>query len=267
MQTTPRSIPRLRRVLSPAVVVIAIAGALACTWRTEHKVETVHKIDAHIVLDIRQIKEEASQIEDYVRDEDATPPPPIPAGDKSSALQPTELALRRVATQPERGWFTFTSAAYAQPVAAEEKLPPVTAADQHKAVEGRKARVKKIEAVLDSGRLGENEHGYLELLIPKDADKAVRQPLEELAKDENKDRNTIYRGIAQRQEDADKALPTVEMVYAGAIREQMKKGQTFQVPKDERFFEEFQKSDLGKAHPGVKRGQWVKKAIDPPKKD
>ena len=57
------------------------------------------------------------------------------------------------------------------------------------------------------------------------------------------------------------------MAYASVIREQMKRGQTFQVPTDERFLEEFRQSEVGKAHADAKPGSWVKKAIDPPKRE
>jgi uncharacterized protein YdbL (DUF1318 family) len=275
MKPTPNPTARIHRArltlpmlaaLLPAI--LALAG---CTWRTEHKVETVHKIDAHIVLDIRQIKEEATTIEDYVRPNGDQPnggqgetQQAVPAGDKTSYLE-TELALRRLAARGDGSWLSFTPAAHAQPMQAADA--PVGKDDERKAIEGRKARAKQIEEALNKSVLGENNRGYVEALLPKDADKDARAAAEALAKAENADRRTVYRAVAQRQEGGAAVLPAVEAVFAEAIREQLKKGQMFQAPKEEQAFETFKQSAFGKAHPDAKPGGWVRKAIDPPKKN
>ena len=244
------------------LILLALLAPTACVWRTEHKIETVSKIDAHIVLDIRQIKEEAAQIEGYVRDENKQPQPAATPAVKPSSWAHTESALRQMLESARGGWLRFSPNACATPA-----LPEVSKEDESKAIEARKARVKEIGKALDAGHLGENDHGYVEALLPKDfPDKDLRAAMDALAKQENADRRTIYIALTRRQGKGADALPAIEMVYAGAIRERLKKGQTYQAPRDLRFFEEYQKTKLGQASPDAKPGQWIRKPIDPPKK-
>jgi uncharacterized protein YdbL (DUF1318 family) len=243
-----------------AVALTAVLAAASCTWRTEHKIETVSKIDAHIVLDIRQIQDQAAQNEAYVRKDEPTTTTKA-AGEPTSYLA-SEAALRRMA---QGGGSWFFAAAHAQPERAESGA--ASADDNKKALEGRKERFKKLDDALTKGLIGENEQGFVEVRMPKDApDKELRASAAKLAEDENADRKTIYRYIAQDQHLGADGAKKVGEVYAAEIRKQLKKGQEYQAPRDPKLFADFQQTALGKAHPDAKPGDWIKKTIEPEKK-
>jgi len=236
----------------------------ACTFRTESKIETTSKIDAHIVLDIRQVKDEAGQVEGYVRGQNANPPPAIK---NEAAKEPMALA-RDVPPQYRvavHSWFDTldpVSAAYAQGTPAPAKAAASDA--EKKAIEARKARFEKIEQAMKDAALGENERGYAEVLLKaaanaKDDEKTRIKALQTLANEENADRKTIYLAAAQRAGGNAGNLPEVEQAYAEKIREKLKAGVMFQAPKDKKAFEDFQKSALGKLYSTAKAGDWLKK--------
>jgi uncharacterized protein YdbL (DUF1318 family) len=238
-------------------LVAALAGSLAaCVWRTEHKIETVSKIDAHIVLDIRQIREEAQQVESYVRSDDT---PTTDTGKPTSLLvsQPEGRMVAQAAFWPGAlSWLDPATSAQAQ-----DEIAP--SAEETKAKEARRKRAKAVAEGLKEGYIGENDHGYLTVLIDKNVkDKDQRELLKkatELVKDENDDRRTIYMAIAKKREWDEKKLGTIEVIFAEEIRNSLDKGQKFQAPRDKEFFKAFQKSKLGDKYPDAKPGQWLEK--------
>jgi uncharacterized protein YdbL (DUF1318 family) len=254
-----------RKIALAAAAAVILAVPPACTWRTEHKVETVHKIDAHIVLDIRQIKEQASQIEDYVRTDDAATTP----GDGIPTSMVTADDLLRMTAQPAAWtrWLPLGRAAAQTP--AESPSGAITKEQEQTALKARKERSKAVDQALTARYVGENFQGYLEVLVPKDDEKAksLRVQMEALARDENRDRRIIYLALAERTEQGRKALPAIESIFAGTVREKLKKGQMFQTPKDPKAFDAYKQTAVGKAHPDAKPNQWVVKAIDPPKEN
>ena len=240
-------------------LVVALTGSLiACVWRTEHKIETVSKIDAHIVLDIRQIREEAKQVESYVRSDDT---PTTQTGKPTSMRmsQPEGRMVAQAAFWPGAlSWLDPATSAQAQD---EIATPPST--EELKAKEARRERAKDVAEGLKKGYIGENDHGYLDVLIDKDVkdkdQRELREKAVKLVKDENADRRTIYLAIGQKRGWDEKKLPTIEVIFAEEIRNTLDKGQKFQAPKDKEFFKAFTESKLGKKYPDVKPGQWLEK--------
>lgn len=240
-----------------ALVAALVGGLAACVWRTEHRVETIHKIDAHIVLDIRQIREEAQEVESYVRGDEA---PAAEEGQPTSWLvsEPRERMVVQAAFWPGAlSWLDPATTAQA----ADGKT--ISAEDEKKAKDARRKRAKAVAEGLTKGYLGENDHGYIDVQLPKDVkdkdQKALRKKAVELAKEENRDRRTIYLAIAQNRGWDEKKLATIEVIFAEEIRENLKKGQHFQAPRDKEFFKAFEESKLGKKYSKVKPGQWLKK--------
>lgn len=222
------------------------------TWRTEHKVETTHKIEAHIVLDIRKIQDEAASVENRVREgasegSGETGPrswlPSDPDRQYASAGLPSLAA-------PRPWWAVFDLASGAS---AAEVSP-----DEEAAIAGRKGRLADLNKLLDKGCAGENNKGLVELR-PCDGlkEEADRKAADELIAAENSDRRTIYSGIAKRNGlKADQTGPVGE-VYAAEIRKNLKKGQFFQTPSDAKLFQEFAASPLGKKLKEPKKGEWL----------
>ena len=241
----------------PAKVFLATAillmGSLpmGCpVWRTEHKVETTHKIEAHIIIDIRR---ELSQIEQQVREEPV--PKAQPDGKPSSMLTVGEREIR-YASFSLGSIFDLASSAHAA------QSPE----DQKKAIDARRARSKQIDEALLNGCLGENEKGYAEVR-PCDAakDRTEQARIKKLADDENRDRGTIYSAVASRQEGLTAGM--VAEFNAAEIRARLKKGQLFQIPSKNDVYAEFRATPLGKALRNPKKGAWVKSTVNPAKKD
>lgn len=236
---------RFRKALVPLFVVAAAMGSTACpVWRTEHKVETTHKIEAHIVLDIRQVKEEAAKVEGDVRAPLETPKAESD-GKPQSMIGLGAPATRALAVRSIWSIFDVSTGAYAQ-----------SPSDEEAAKGRRKARIKDIDAALSAGCLGENNKGYLEIR-PCDGSADQKGAAKALAKDENADRKTIYAAIAVKQGLKADQADAVGEVFAGEIRGKLRKGQSFQVPTAEEHFKEFKESNLGKALSAAKKGDWV----------
>lgn len=93
--------------------------------------KTEHKVTAHITIDIRQIKEVASSIEDMVSGESEEP--------------------------QSRSFFSIKEV-YAQTAQIKYLTPEIKAV-----IEKRKSRHPQIEKLLNEGIIGENNLGLLEV--------------------------------------------------------------------------------------------------------
>ncbi len=245
--------PNLSALMGAAGLVLLTAPLASCVLRTEHKIETVHKIDAHIVLDVRQIKQDAAAVEDYVRGEGTQPPALDGNGEPVSwAMEPRTV---EVASLDLTGLL-------AGPVLVAQAEQGSSEAER-KAIADRKARAATIAKHLKAGVLGEGELGYVEVLIDKnvkdDARRKLRGELVELTTAENRDRRVIYLAVARRQNLDERSLPAIERIFAEQIRDRLEEGEMFQAPKDAKFFKDFQQTPLGKLYPGAKPGEWLKK--------
>src|SRR6266850_7157915 len=82
----------------------------------------------------------------------------------------------------------------------QEMTPEVQAA-----LDGRKARYEELRTLKDKRIIGENNHGYVEVLSDDQGAKA-------LVEAENKDRKFIYKTIEQQNNLTD-AMETIEKVF------------------------------------------------------
>lgn len=237
-------------ILRPRGAVALLLLLMGCPIRTEHKVETTHKIEAHIVIDVRKIQEEAGTIESEVRGQGEVPKASPDPSMKTGALLARPDRPYFVAAPPRTFWSIFDVSTRAQ--AAEEF-------DDRAAIARRKARSSEVSTALDQGCFGENNRGYVELLpceaVEEAADKAR---LQVLAADENLDRKIIYTALSLRQGlEADQA-DAIGQIYAGEIRKILSSGQNFQTPADEKLYEEFLASDLGRKFDKPEPGVWLR---------
>jgi hypothetical protein len=241
---------RLHRILGHGALCAVLAWTAACVFRTEHKVETVHKIEAHIVLDIRQVEAEASQVEDYVRGESEKPPEFLDENGQPAA-KPTSLV--RPMTRSAR--FAALEAGLADLAPA-----PLASDDVKNAIQARRARAGEVAAALTAQYAGEDDHGYLALRPAGDAlGGEAKTKIQNLAHAENGDRRTIYLDAARRAGGDESSLPQVEVVFARSIREALTAGQMFQAPREDGEFGKFKESALGKQYPDAAPGQWLEK--------
>ncbi len=93
------------------------------------------------------------------------------------------------------------------------------------ALEGRKERFEQLSDLKSKGVVGENNHGYAEILKSEnDANVLVEA--------ENRDRKVIYEGIAG-QNGLGNALSVIESVFAQVQRDKAKSGEHVQTDNGE----------------------------------
>lgn len=179
---------------------VLLALSLGCYVKTEHK------ITAHITIDVRQIKEAASSIEDMVSGEPA----------KKEVPQ----------TKPDsRLWF-LPREAYAQGA----QLKYLT--DEIKlAIEKRKARYSQIEQLLNEGSVGENNQGILE--IRSSSQLLSDKELKNIVSEENNDRLFIYRSILEQNNLPGEMLKDIQAAFAKERRDRVEPGVWIQLPDGE----------------------------------
>jgi len=97
-----------------------------------------------------------------------------------------------------------------------------------KITDARKERFAKIDGLLSNGVIGEGKDGFLK-------DKDLRSlPLKEVAearklvKEENADRDSLYRAIAKANEIAEDKVAEIGSNFAVRIREKLRPGQYYQ---------------------------------------
>lgn len=172
-----------------ALVVWAFVIPIGCALKTEHKIE------AHITIDIRQIRETLSSIEDEVSG--GSPPP-------SPAAKPGSFLWRGIAE------------AYAQGTA----LTP----EAERAKAGRKARYAQIQELKSQGVVGENNQGLLTVRGEASSD------VEGLVRAENADRDVIYGAIVQQSGASVEEIGKVRREAAAGYRDRAQSGEWVQMP-------------------------------------
>jgi uncharacterized protein YdbL (DUF1318 family) len=166
---------------------------LGCYMKTEHKIE------AHITIDIRELKETATQIEDMVRAKKAK--------GQSLFILPWKV-----------------DAAY-----AEMQIKFMTP-DVEKAITNRGARLDRLEELMKKGCIGENNSGYVEYRPCPDCEKdaALIGEAKKNIKDENIDRRTIYQTIVEQNNLGADKLCVVEKVFSETQRKNAPQGSYIQ---------------------------------------
>ena len=97
----------------------------------------------------------------------------------------------------------------------KEMTPEVQAA-----LDNRRNRFDQLSTFKAKGIIGENNHGYVEVLVSD-------SEAETLADQENQDRQVIYKTIAQ-QNDLTDAMGTIEKAFAETQRERAASGEKIQ---------------------------------------
>jgi len=178
----------------------------ACTVKAVGDPEKPITIKAHVIIDVRELKETAVGIEDMIAKEAALPGTP--------AKQPTRLSLLSVASK----WFEPKSA-YAE---GGYDLKEITPSIQL-ALNKRKSNYNKLMTLKSVGSLGENNEGLV-TSFTDDAD------VNQLAASENKARNVIYQAIVEQNHLDKQAIHTVRSVFAEVQRKKAKPGEKIQLP-------------------------------------
>lgn len=185
----------MRKIFFIVALFISAAGLSlsGCYMKTEHKIE------AHITIDIRELKETATQIEDMVR-----------------AKKPKGQSLFILPWKVD--------AAYGQ-MQIKFMTP-----DVEKAINNRGARLDRLEELMESGCIGENNSGYVEYRPCPDCEKdaTLIEEAKKNIRDENNDRRTIYQTIVEQNNLGSDKLSVVEKVFSQEQRKNAPQGSYIQ---------------------------------------
>ena len=153
------------------------------------------KIEAHVTIDVRQIKEDARSIEDLVSGKGAQPAP----------KPHTHLIGGLV------------SAAWAQ-----EGLSP----ELEGAINSRRNRYQQLKAFKVVGQIGEDNRGHVVQLDGGAEAKA-------LVDEENRDREVIYQAQIRGKQLPPEAIATIRTTFAQEQRDRAEPGEKIQLPNGE----------------------------------
>lgn len=185
-----------RNVLWAAVLggVVGVAGASSCRATVAGDPDRPIKIEAHITLDVRQVKETAVSIEEMV-------------SGKAPASRPRSMLLGALEAK-----------AWASAPDLKEITPEIQAV-----VDSRKARYPRIKELKAQGLAGEGNQGDV---VALGGDASAQQLVEE----ENKDRAVIYEAILKQNRLKASEMPTVRATFAEVQREKADPGEKIQTP-------------------------------------
>lgn len=179
--------------LTTAVALTGWIGAASCRATVAGDPDRPIKIEAHITLDVRQIKEEAHSIEDLV-----SGPAPKASSRPTSCLN---------------DWLVPTAWAEMSPEAMQ-------------AVNARRDRFSQIKSYKSQGLIGEDNQGHVVVL-------GGGSEVPALVDAENKDRETIYTAqVAQKGLPAG-AIGTIRAAFAEEQRNRAEPGEKIQTPSGE----------------------------------
>ena len=177
-------------------VAVGLAGGAGCRATVAGDPDRPIRIEAHVTVDVRQIKEEAHSIEDLVSGQ-----PPAKGQKPQSRLNCWTGAL---AWAEEGGLSSEVMAA----------------------VSSRRARYDQLKSCKGQGLIGEDNEGHV---IPFGGNAEAQK----LAQEENQDREVIYRAQVKEKGLPPDAIGTVRAAFAQEQRERAEPGEKIQQPSGE----------------------------------
>ena len=181
----------MRKIL--VLLLLGFVGVWGCRATVAGDPDRPIKIEAHVTIDVRQIRQEAHSIEDMV------------SGGSRAAQKP----------QSRLGeWFV--------PLAWAEGLSP----EVLQAVNSRKDRFDQLKNYKAQGLIGEDNQGHAAVL-------GGGPDVQSLVDAENRDRETIYQGQVKEKGLPPEAIATVRTAFAQEQRERAESGEKVQLPSGE----------------------------------
>ena len=191
----------MKRIRILGMAIIGMIGFSSCRATVAGDPDRPIKIEAHITLDIRQVKETATSIEDMVSG---------------------KTTLPKAASKPSSSVREFLD-----PVAfAEAPQLKVATPEVQRAIDSRRDRFSQLKTYKSQGVIGEDNQGHVAVLegSPEAA------PLVDA---ENRDRETIYQAIVQQNNLPADAIATIRATFAEVQREKADPGEKIQLPSGE----------------------------------
>lgn len=176
------------------------------------------KIEDAVAQEAAKIEgDEASPSEDDPAAEEAAP-----EGGGGQVASWARLPLRLMATVLD----LTASDALAQAVAAPEITNPAI----RKIIDSRAKRVPEINRYKALGALGENNRALLEIRSLDALELRQRAAVQKLVREENADRNRMFREIAAATSADLSQLPRIQSTYAETLRKNARRGDWIQLP-------------------------------------
>lgn len=174
------------------------------------------------------VKELAQQIEDEVQRKaaDEASPTPVPEPTPTPVAEPTAGAPESLLS-----WVLSLGATTAYAAQEEVAAPEITNPAIRKIIDSRAARLKAINDLKAKGVVGESNQALL-VVRNLDAIQGLKERAEaqKLIKDENADREQLFREIAAAKNVELSQLPQIRTTYAEALRENARPGDWIQLP-------------------------------------
>lgn len=115
--------------------------------------------------------------------------------------------------------------------AAEVEDPGITNPAIQKIIDSRAKRVDALERFKDMGVIGEGRDGMLAIRdLSRLEDLRQRAQVQKLVREENRDRQALYREIAEAKDLDPSQVSQVAQTYAETLRERAEKGHWVQLP-------------------------------------
>lgn len=195
------------------LVGLALLAAIAC-------------ITINVYFPEAAIKDLSEQIEDEVArqagDNPSQPPQPTPAPGESDQT----WFLDEVPSGPAAFSLLGGNVAYAQEVAAPEVSNPAI----RKIIESRAARLEALNSLKSKGVVGESNQALVEVRSLDALPLRERAAAQRLVKQENTDREQLYKEIAAAKGVDLSQLPRIRSTYAETLRSKARKGDWIQQP-------------------------------------
>lgn len=193
----------------PLILLLCLGlGFAACTVKAVGDPEKPITIKAHIVVDIREMKNTATGIEDMIAEEAVT---------QASAVQSAKPTVLSLAGK----WFGPRIAYAAGGYDLKEVTP-----DIQLALEGRKNRYRDLMTYKAVGKVGEDNEGHVK-------DFSGEKKVQDIVIGENADREVIYKAIVKQNGLPRNAIHTVRSVFAEVQRNKLNPGEKMQMPNGE----------------------------------
>ena len=204
---------------------LTLLGLTACRATVAGDPDRPIKIEAHITIDVRQIKEEAHSIEDMVSGK-----APVAAQKPRSRLgdgMASSMLLSRNVPPVGGASSTFLSRDVPQRGASlawaqESTLSPEVQA----AVNARRDRFAQLKSYKTKGWVGEDKEGTIAAL-------GGGAEVQAFVEAENRDRETIYRAKLKEKNLPAEAIATIRAAFAQEQRDRAEPGEKIQLPSGE----------------------------------
>jgi uncharacterized protein YdbL (DUF1318 family) len=151
-------------------------------------------ITVNIYFPEATVKQAAEQIVDEIR--------------KKDAEKGGQEAVKKLASLPESGPFSFVPAAYAQE-ATSVSTPAIRALK-----ESMKTRFAVLKSYYDGGNVGETNKGMVEIRDEAGLNLQAKAALRNLAKDENGDRTKLYAEVAKALSIEASQIERIQKIFA-----------------------------------------------------